>query len=179
MIAKFFVCLETEIAASLERAIDPPLPFDALAHLSHQIFSQARVSFSKSGRLDSSPRFVEVVRPLVANVLIFLDNYAEVSANTTSHERRTFRGAEWYMQLAETLAVSFRETRLGYFESGSAAELLGNTVSVYNFVRETLGVPMRKGLPGSDVEGVDEHVSRIYYAFESGAIANSLLAAMK
>jgi len=171
MIAQFFVHLEAKITTSLASAIHPPLPPDVLARLSNQIFGQARVSFAKTAQLDSTPRFVELVRPLVADVLAFLD----ARASDTSH---TFHGAQWRAELAEALAVSFRETRLAYFESGSAAALLGNTVHVYKFVRETLRVPMRKGLASYDVEGVDEHISRIYYSFESGAIADALLAAM-
>ena len=175
----FFVRMEVAITASLEKAINPPLPPDALVRLSSQLFGQARVSFAKTAHLDSTPRFVEAVRPLVADVLGFLDSsctHPDATASTASH---TFPGAKWHTELAETLAASFRETRLAYLESGSAAALLGNTVHVYKFVRETLGVPMLTGLAKYDVEGIDAHVSRIYSSFQSGEIADAFLAAMK
>ena len=75
------------------------------------------------------------------------------------------------MQLAEKMC-------LAYIESGSATALLRNTVHIYMFVCETLGVPMLMGLAKYDVEGIDVEVSRIYYSFETGAIAGVLLAAV-
>lgn len=79
-------------------------------------------------------------------------------------------GAQWLAQLVETLSVSFHENPLTYFESCPAAAMLGNTVHVYMFVRETLGIPILTGLARFDVDCIDVDVSHIYYYFESGAI---------
>jgi hypothetical protein len=50
---------------------------------------------------------VEVVRPLDADVLGFLDNYPDGDASVMQH--RTFDGAKWHAQLTGTLAASFQE----------------------------------------------------------------------
>ncbi|KAF8532570.1 L-Aspartase-like protein [Gautieria morchelliformis] len=180
--AQFFTCMESGITKSLEHAIDPPLDSDALARLARRVFGQARVAFLKTAHHDSQTRFMEVVRPLLADVLQFLANDAGATATATPNDnvaQRAFNAATWHTTLASTLTASFNATRISYFEHGSAAPLLGNTRIVYRFVRDTLGVRMRTGLPRYDIEGVDVQVSKIYYAFESGTIAEALLEAME
>jgi hypothetical protein len=79
----------------------------AFVSLSRQIFGQACVSFVKTAQMDSSPRFVEVVRPLDEDVLGFLDNY--FNGDTSVMQHRTFNGAKWHAQLTGTLVASFQE----------------------------------------------------------------------
>ena len=134
--------------------------------------------------LGSTPRFVEVMRPLIFDVLGFLASWIlapthhDTTTSAASQIFHTFAGAQWHVQLAKTLSASFRETRLAYFESGSAVALsVGNTFHVYEFVRETLGDPMLTAK--YDVEGIDVHVSRshLQYSSQVGAIAGVLLSA--
>ena len=179
MTVQFFTRMDAEVTESLERAIDPPLHPTALARLARHVCGQARVAFTKTAHLDSEARFVEVVRPLVADVLAFL---AEPVDNDGNAPTRAFAAAVWHTTLATTLATSYRATRLAYFENGSALPLLGKgTRVVYRFVRETLGVRMRTGITRFDGEGeeVDAWVSKVYYAFESGEIAGALLEAFE
>lgn len=100
---------------------------------------------------------MEAVRLLVVDVLGFLDTHHNATASAASHTFLTFLGAQWHAQLAETLSTSFHETCLAYFESGSAVALLGNMVHI----------PMLTGLAKYNVKGIDVHVSRIFYSFES------------
>jgi hypothetical protein len=107
MIAQFFIRMQSDIIASLEMSIDPSLTSDVFVSLSRQIFGQACMSSAKTAQMDSSPRFVEVVRPLDADVLGFLENYVDGDASVMQH--RTFDGAKWHAQLTGTLAASFRK----------------------------------------------------------------------
>jgi hypothetical protein len=90
LIAQFFIRMQSEIVASLEKSIDPSLTSDVFVVLSRQIFGQACVSFAQTAQMDSSPRFVEVISPLNADVLGFLDNYTDGDASVMQH--RTFDG---------------------------------------------------------------------------------------
>ena len=51
-----------------------------------------------------------------------------ICESDTSGQYPTFPGAQWHVQLAETLPASFREKRLAYFEFGTVAALLWNLV---------------------------------------------------
>lgn len=70
MIKQYLVRMEAAITASLEKAVDLPLPPHALFPLSNQLFGHL---FANSAHMDGTMQFVEAVRPLVVDVLGFLD----------------------------------------------------------------------------------------------------------
>jgi hypothetical protein len=111
-----------------------------------------------------------MLRPLVADIVAFQSTYKTPSSGS-------FDVTAWHANLAETLGELYRTTRLEYFESGSADDLMGRTKVVYLFIRKTLKVPMHKG-DHKDPEGWDAKFSRVYRAFESGAIVPVFLEAL-
>ncbi|THV00613.1 phenylalanine ammonia-lyase [Dendrothele bispora CBS 962.96] len=166
MIRIFFDRMQGEIKASLANGGFSTSTHAALTKL---VYDQVRVKFNETSHMDSSNRFTEVLRPIVADVLEFL------SEEGSSH---TFNALEWKSSLAPKLGEMYREVRAEYYANGSAEALMGNTVHLYRFVRHELGIPMRKG-GDLDTEGVDAQLSRLYRAFERGGIVEPVLACFK
>jgi phenylalanine ammonia-lyase len=205
MIAKFQARMEVEMRRSLEPFFkdeeegdeDEHVRETELATLSKKLFNQARVAFNQTAHMDSSSRFTEVLRPLIADLDVFLSmrrnkrqrrRHGHGHGHEHGHEHEsgyvqpsmgTFSIAQWHINLATKLGVVYRETRREYYESNGAGteDLLGKTRAVYIFVRRTLDVSMRKG-GDSDREGYDSQLSRIYRSFETGAIVGAFLEAL-
>jgi len=166
MIGIFFGRMQEEIKSSLANSGLTPSVHEDLTKL---VYDQARVKFNETSHMDSTTRFTEVLRPIVTDVLEFL------SKEGGSH---SFDALAWKTSLAPKLGEIYREVRAEYYANGSADALMGNTVHVYRYIRQELGIPMRKG-GDIDTEGVDAQLSRIYRAFERGGIIEPLLACFK
>ncbi|KZS93674.1 phenylalanine ammonia-lyase [Sistotremastrum niveocremeum HHB9708] len=161
----FFAQMKIDIATSF-RSSFPDEPEALVSELTRTVFNQARVSFGNTTHLDSKDRFTTLVRSLLAEVTAFLEDKPA--------PRIHFDIYIWQRNLAKTLLESFRVTRSDFYEHGTAAPLLGSTVSLYHFVRKTLQIPFRKGSTFDDEE-IDAQVSRIYASFDSGDIVPVLL----
>ncbi|KAF8581483.1 phenylalanine ammonia-lyase [Ramaria rubella] len=170
--APFFATMRTHIVEAVKAHVQPSLSAEDAEALVKLLYAQARVSFGQTSTLDTAERFPTLVRPLLADVFTFL--HAPTRASTTY----TFSAAAFHTTLARACSATWLANRDAYFArengSGSAAPLLGRTQYLYEWVRGTLGVPMRMGID-VDREETDAQVSRIYEGIVRGDVNGVLL----
>jgi phenylalanine ammonia-lyase len=196
MYSTFFKQLKTLIRETVGASITPALSEEHLDALTTLLYAQvslesyllpwrgaettyqARVSFGQTSTLDTPERFPTMVRPLLADVFTYLSSPQKGSTDSGSQStlgaQHTFDAPAFHIALARSCADAWVANRASYFDGGSAEGMLGRTKWLYKWVRETLGVPMRKGID-IDLEETDAQVSRIYEGVVRGDVNAVLL----
>ncbi|KZT00379.1 PAL-domain-containing protein [Laetiporus sulphureus 93-53] len=168
----FFDKLDGHIRTSLLATIQPALSPLKVQEMTTLLRQQAEGSFRETGTLDSGERFYVMCKPLVADVSSYLSTLTQ---EPNAFEQRHFDAHTFHVQLAASLSDAWISNRSSFFDNGSAEELLGvGTRQLYRWVRQDLGVRMRRGID-FDEEGTDAVVSRIYAAIVQGDVNNVLV----
>ncbi|GJJ14549.1 hypothetical protein Clacol_008814 [Clathrus columnatus] len=164
MYQRFFTLMHQDIANVIDDCIKPVLGFESKQRLISILDKQARTGFSATCTLDSPERFLDLVRPLVADIFTFITTLEKTPVPVT------FSASEFHQSLATRLTVSYKTVRYQYFSDSKRAAKEGRILSsgtlklgkgtllLYEWVRKTIGVPMRFGIAGGDNEETDSHL---------------------
>ena len=160
---RYFTKLQALLATELHGIIISS-DESALSKAESELFTTLKVRFGETTTLESEERFNIMLSALVYEL------YEKTSASSGIQLKDSPSPLEWVKSFAVKSRDLFLKNRLDYFlQHGGAYESLGSASKVvYGFVRQGLGVPMRKGFPGLDRHEIGIGISEIFEAMSSG-----------
>ncbi|KAL8650677.1 MAG: hypothetical protein Q9210_003689 [Variospora velana] len=185
----FFQVLEPLLCAVNRQYFDPLLcdmDFDEL-HLS--VWDHVQVTWLLTANKDSEDRFTHVVDSTAGVVVnCLLETSPQVGDSAASSSAALAAIIEWKISARRTIAQTFATVRARFFEKPGTAAFLGlGSRTIYTYVRETLKVPLHRGLEdhpephnmfgadGSRKRTIGSNISTIYEALRSGEMHTPLM----
>lgn len=162
------------------------LDFEDL-HLS--IWDHFRVTWLVTANKDSEERYTHVVDSTMGVIVkVLLDTMPQDGSSGTSSPAALAAITDWRTSVRKTIAETFTTVRAHFFEKPDTAAFLGSgSRAIYTYVRETLKVPLHRGLQdhpephdmfapdGSKKRTIGSNISIIYEALRSGAMHEPLM----
>ncbi|KAF8584457.1 phenylalanine ammonia-lyase [Ramaria rubella] len=129
-----------------------------------ELFTTLRTQFGETTSMISDDRFNKMCAPLVYEL------YEKSSTREGWQLDESLTPIQWMRSFASKAKDLFLESRMEYMvRDESACDSLGAAGKiVYSFVRQGLGVKMRKGLMGLDEHEIGTGISEIFEAIRSG-----------
>ncbi|KAL8964278.1 MAG: hypothetical protein Q9183_004562 [Haloplaca sp. 2 TL-2023] len=160
--------------------------FDEL-HVS--IWDHVRVTWLMSANKDFEERYSHVIDSTVGIVVnALLTIYPSAGDSSVPSPATLATIPAWKASARRTMAETFTTVRARFFEKPETAAFLGlGSRTMYTYVRETLKVPLHRGLKdhpephdmlasdGSRKRTIGSNISLIYEALRSGAMHQSLV----
>jgi phenylalanine ammonia-lyase len=164
----FQVALEESIPNLVDIHLGGVVQPEHISRLSQRIAQTVFNRLENNGSMDTVARYSDAFSSASSTVIDFLGREPGARANT--YDDPIVAITKW-REASTQLAVSLIRSTRDSYRHGSAAQYMGRTRALYEWVRGDLGISLRKGdvhLGGSREPTIGTSVSKIYAGLRSG-----------
>lgn len=173
----FQTALEASTPALVDVHLGGIVQPEHVSRLSKLIAQAVFTRLESTGSMDTLARYTDAFSHASAVILEFLGTVP--GARTNTYDDPITAITKWRETSTQSAVLLVRSTRDSY-QHGSAAQYMGRTRALYEWVRGDLGVKLRKGdvyLGGPREPTIGSSVSKIYAGLRSGQ-AEGILASL-